>query len=155
MRLFGRSLVLAMCLGLLSRARRFAFTRPRIFHRSRSLERFASTGGAGNRLTSFEHLLPQAGRGGRTRRRIWRLVLRFHVHTACRDYPWPNRLDQSVVPQRADKLVRHHAPIHARKFSERALKPMATFREGAKNCPEMIVINGFRLGVAQRPSCGC
>lgn len=153
MRLFGRSLVLAMCLGRPSRARRFAFTRPRIFHRSRSLERFASTGGAGNRLTSFEHLLPQAGRGDARRGEFGGTA--FHVHTACRDYPWPGRLDQSVVPQRADKLVRDHAPIHARKFSERALKPMATLQECAKDCPEMIVINGFRLGVAQRPSCGC
>ena len=41
----------------------------------------------------------------------------FDVHTACRDYPWPGRLDQSVVPQRTDKLVRDHAAIHARKFS--------------------------------------
>jgi len=39
--------------------------------------------------------------------------------------------------------------------AERALKPMAAFRECAKDCPEMIVINSFRLGVAQRPSCGC
>jgi hypothetical protein len=114
---------------------------------------FRVHGGRRKPTNEFRAFIAASRQGGRTRRRIWRLVLRFHVQLVgiiLGLIGWINRL-----PQRADKLVRDHAPIHARKFSERALKPMATFRECAKECPEMIVINGFRVGVAQRPSCGC